>query len=119
MYFFFTFKAILKLPSLGRASISMNLEYFKVLSIIFLNFCFYCNCTLLHPTYHDNKFHICLASKEPAPNMKNPSETENHIFCSRLLLFLNQVSARRELRYVVPGTLEPTTYSKSEVRSHM
>ena len=37
-------------------------------------------------------------------------------FCIRLLLLLNQMSARRDLRDIVPGTLESKICSKSKSR---
>ena len=46
--------------------------------------------------------------------MKISSKAENHIFCAQLLMFLNQVSMRRELRDFVPDAPKPTTCSKSK-----
>ena len=44
---------------------------------------------------------ISLASTDPVPHMKNPSEAVYNIFYLRLFQFLNQVPTRREMRDIV------------------
>ena len=59
-------------------------------------------------------FFYRLVITEPFLVMKDLSEIENYKFCPQLLLFLNQISARRELQNIVPSNAEPIACPKSK-----
>ena len=70
---------LLKLPSLVHSSNSMRSEYYNVLSIVFLYFCFDYNFAFSPRLTTATIILFSLVSTELVANMKIPSETDKNL----------------------------------------
>ena len=105
------------LPSLVRAFISMSPEYFYVLCIylfiLVLFFVFIVFVPHLPSAYQGRNFPHQTRQSGTSHRRKFLLKLRTN-FCPQLLLLLNQMSTRRELRDIDPGTPEAIIRSKSK-----